>query len=52
MRERKDGRNDKKTRERKDRGRRKINAVYKPLQIGSVFSFCSITKNNEVYVGI
>jgi hypothetical protein len=44
-----DGNNNKKTGERKNRERKKINAVYKHLQTGSVSSLCSIMKNYKVY---
>jgi hypothetical protein len=45
-----DGNKDKKTGERKDRERKKINAAYKHLKASSVSSLRSITKNYKVYV--
>jgi hypothetical protein len=50
MSKRRDGNKDKKTGDRKERERKKINAVYKHLQTGNVSSLCSITKNYKIYV--
>jgi hypothetical protein len=39
-----------KTRRQEGRERKKINAVYKYLQTGSVSSLCCITKNYKAYI--